>query len=127
MSTLDISDEEPNITTEIEEVSDEESVEEVVANESVEEHPLEPDPDVEEPVVEEPVVEEPVVEEPVVEEPVVEEPVVEEPEPANEVVEVVSKSSVNELDNRVKELEEKIEMLIKIMHEIGGRAYKNIL
>jgi len=64
---------------------------------------------VEEPVVEEPVVEEPVVEEPVAEEPVAEEPVAEEP-----VAEEV-KSSNNDLEERVKVLEEKLEKLTTML------------
>ena len=93
MSTLDMTDE-PNITTEIEEVSD--ASEEEVA--------VEEEPAVEEP---EPVVEEPVVEEP---EPVVEEPVAE--------VEVVSKSSLNELENKVKKLEERLEWLVDFLKDV---------
>ena len=91
MSTLDMTDE-PNITTEIEEVSDVSEEEVAVA---------------EEPVVEEPVVAE---EEEPAEEPTVEEPAIEEPEP--EVESVIDNST--DLQERVKELEERLDKL-KIM------------
>ena len=103
MSTLDMTDEvpsetveteEPNITTIVEDVEDEESVqdepapEEVAASETAE-----PANEVVEP-----------------------EPVVEpaQEEVASETLEEV-KSSDNDLENRVKELEERLEIILQIM------------
>ena len=112
MSSLDISDEpvpveevastsveEPNITTNVEDVSDEESVvssdEEVAASETVEPAAEEPAKEPTQEVASETV------------KPEVVEPEVVEP---NEV-----KSSDNDLENRVKELEERLNHLLNIL------------
>lgn len=117
MSSLDISDEpvpveevastsveEPNITTNVEDVSDEESVvssdEEVAASETVEPAAEEPAKEPTQEVASETV-------KPDVTEPEVVEPEVVEP---NEV-----KSSDNDLENRVKELEERLNHLLNIL------------
>jgi len=116
MSTLDISDEEPNITTEIEEVSDEsEEVpdkEEMPAleSESEEEQELKLEPIATEEVVE--VAEEEVA---VASETVEPEPVVEEPEPEPEVVEKINNCNCSNCEERIKELEEKLNKLINIL------------
>ena len=126
MSSLDISDEEvpatevaeePNITTTVEDVPEasetteepaEPEVAEPVASETAEE------PDVAEPEVAEPEVE-PEVVEPEVVEPEVVEPEVE-PVASETVEEVVS--SENDLENRVKELEEKLNKFIDVFKSV---------
>jgi len=91
---------EPNIKTTVEDVSDEESV--VSSDEEVAKPEVAEEPE----VTEEPAV----AEEEVTEEPeVVEEPA-EEPAVAEEPVEV--KSSDNDLEDRVKELEERLDIII---------------
>ena len=108
--------EEPNITTNVEEVSDEESVvssDEEVAKPEVAKHDVADEEVAEEPAQEvasetvKPDVTEPEVVEPEVVEPEVVEPEVVEP---NEV-----KSSDNDLENRVKELEERLNHLLNIL------------
>jgi hypothetical protein len=144
MSTLDMSDEvvpveevastsetdEPNITTTVEDVSDEESVvssDEEVAKEPAEEV-AEPEPvqEVVEPEPVQEVVEEVAKEEAPAEEPAEEEAPVKEPAEEPAIVEESDKvvSSDNDLENRVKELEERLEKFINYFKISQGKHFK---
>ena len=108
-------------------------VEEPAPEDPVVEEPAPEEPAPEEPAPEEPAPEEPAPEEPAVEEPAVEEPAPEEPavvaEPVTtqavvqNVQEMLSSTdtsgSVNELENRVKVLEERLEKLISVLSLTG--------
>jgi hypothetical protein len=124
MSSLDISDEEvpieeatnevvdePNITTSVEDV-DEELADEEVAKEPADPEPVEEAETVESETVESETVESETVESETVESETVESETAKEPVPEESTPEEV-KSSDNDLENRVKVLEEKLEKLNK--------------